>query len=61
MEYFYKGKTVLDSCVSSGSCGVACQHLGRNFIGIEKDAGYFEAAKKQIEEVAKQDEICATA
>lgn len=52
--YTDEGDTVLDSCMGSGSCGVACQHLGRNFIGIEKDTGYFEAAKKRIEEAAKQ-------
>lgn len=52
--YTDEGETVLDSCMGSGSCGVACQHLWRNFIGIEKDVGYFEAAKKRIEEAAKQ-------
>lgn len=52
--YTDDGDTVLDSCMGSGSCGVACQHLGRSFIGIEKDPGYFEAAKKRIEEAAKQ-------
>ena len=52
--YTDEGQTVLDSCMGSGSCGVACQHLGRNFIGIEKDAGYFEAAKKRIEEAERQ-------
>lgn len=52
--YTDAGDIVLDSCMGSGSCGVACQHLGRNFIGIEKDKEYFEAAKKRIEEVAKQ-------
>lgn len=52
--YTDEGDTVLDSCMGSGSCGVACQHLGRSFIGIEKDTGYFEAAKKRIEEAAKQ-------
>ena len=52
--YTDEEETVLDSCMGSGSCGVACQHLGRNFIGIEKDTGYFEAAKKRIEEAAKQ-------
>lgn len=33
-----------------GSTGVACVNTGRKFIGIEKDAGYFEIAKKRIEE-----------
>lgn len=45
-EYFIKtytneGDTVLDSCMGSGSTGVACARLGRNFIGIEKDEKYF--------------------
>lgn len=52
--YTDEGETVLDSCMGSGSCGVACQHLGRNFIGIEKDAGYFEAAKERIEEAERE-------
>lgn len=46
--------TVLDSCMGSGSCGVACQHLGRSFIGIEKDPGYFEAARNRIADAVKQ-------
>lgn len=52
--YTDEGQIVLDSCMGSGSCGVACQHLGRSFIGIEKDAGYFEAAKKRIEGAERQ-------
>lgn len=45
-EYFIKtytneGDTVLDSCMGSGSAGVACAKLNRNFIGIEKDKNYF--------------------
>lgn len=52
--YTDEGETVLDSCMGSGSCGVACQHLGRNFIGIEKDPGYFEAARKRIVDAVKQ-------
>lgn len=52
--YTDEGDTVLDSCMGSGSCGVACQHLGRSFIGIEKDPGYFEAARKRIVDAAKQ-------
>lgn len=52
--YTDEGETVLDSCMGSGSCGVACQHLERNFIGIEKDTGYFEAARKRIADAVKQ-------
>ena len=48
--YTNERETVLDNCVGSGSTGVACINTGRNFIGIELDAGYFEIAKKRIEE-----------
>ena len=34
----------------SGSTGVACVNTNRNFIGIELDDGYFEIARKRIEE-----------
>ena len=48
--YTNEGDLVLDNCMGSGSTGVACKHLNRNFIGIELDDNYFEIAKKRIEE-----------
>lgn len=59
LEYLIKtytnpGDIVLDNCMGSGSTGVACVNTGREFIGIEKDAGYFEIAKKRIEEAQAQ-------
>lgn len=43
---------VLDCFMGSGSTGVACVNTNRNFIGIELDDGYFNIAKKRIEEAA---------
>ena len=47
--YTNEGMTVLDNVMGSGSTGVACKNLNRNFIGIEKDPDYFEIAKERIE------------
>jgi site-specific DNA-methyltransferase (adenine-specific) len=54
MEYLIKtytleGETVLDFTMGSGTTGVACKNLNRNFVGIEKDEKYFEIAKARIE------------
>ena len=46
--YTVEGMVVLDSCMGSGSTGVACKNLNRSFIGIELDEGYFEIAKQRI-------------
>lgn len=43
-----EGDTVLDFCMGSGSTGVACKNLNRNFIGIEKDKNYFNIAKMRL-------------
>ena len=53
MEYLIKtytqeGETVLDFVMGSGTTGLAAKNLNRNFIGIEKDAGYFEIAKQRL-------------
>ena len=46
--------TVLDPFMGSGSTGVACVNTGRSFIGMELDPGYFETAKRRIEEAQEQ-------
>lgn len=48
-SYTNEDDTVLDFCMGSGSTGVAANNAKRNFIGIEKDAGFFDIAKKRIE------------
>ena len=44
------GGTVLDPFMGSGSTGVACVNTGCSFIGMELDPGYFETAKRRIDE-----------
>ena len=58
MEYLIKtytneGETVLDFTMGSGTTGVACKNLDRDFIGIELDENYFEIAKNRIVEVSE--------
>lgn len=45
------GDTILDPFMGSGTTGVACKELGRNFIGIEISQIYFEVARRRIESV----------
>ena len=47
-SYTDEGMTVLDSCMGSGSTGVACVNTGRSFIGMEKDEGFFRTAQERI-------------
>jgi site-specific DNA-methyltransferase (adenine-specific) len=55
MEYFIKtytneDETVLDFAMGSGTTGVACVNLNRNFIGIELDKEYFKLAQERIDQ-----------
>jgi len=46
--------TILDPFMGSGTTGVACVKLGRKFIGIELDEGYFDIACKRIADAYRQ-------
>jgi len=49
LKYYSKeGDVVLDPTMGSGSTGVACKNMGRNFIGIEKDSEIFEMACSRL-------------
>ncbi|WNE40639.1 MAG: hypothetical protein mread185_000096 [Mycoplasmataceae bacterium] len=43
------GDLILDPFMGSGTTAVACQELGRDFIGSEIDTDYFKKAKLRIE------------
>ena len=49
-----EGDTVMDLFMGSGSAGIACKLLNRDFIGIEIDKKYFDIAKKRIENIGGQ-------
>jgi DNA modification methylase len=58
MEYLIKmvtpkGGTVLDPFMGSGTTGVACKKLKRDFIGIELSKEYCNIARKRLEETQK--------
>ena len=49
LKYYSKeGDVVLDPTMGSGSTGVACKNMNRNFIGIEKDDEIYEVACNRI-------------
>ena len=53
MEWLVKIHTnvndvIIDPFMGSGTTGLACKNLNRNFIGIERDENYFNVAKTRI-------------
>ena len=55
--YSNENDTILDNTMGSGTTGVACKNLNRNFIGIELDDKYFEIAQKRINETQVQTKL----
>ena len=49
-----EGHTVLDPFTGSGTTGVACVNMHRNFIGFEINEEYFDLAKKRIAEAQQE-------
>ena len=62
MEYLVKlvsreGQVVLDPFMGSGTTGMACKKLDREFVGIEMMPEYMEIAKARIEGVKKENQL----
>lgn len=51
------GELILDPFLGSGTTGIATLQTGRKFIGIEKDASFFELACRRIEKCHKQPDM----
>ena len=54
MEWIFKyyskeGDVILDPTMGSGSTGVACKEMNRNFIGIEMDKEIFKVAESRLQ------------
>jgi DNA modification methylase len=56
--YSFIGDIVLDPFMGSGTTGKAAIKTGRNFIGIEKDPGYYDIARQRLDaEAAKHTQL----
>jgi modification methylase len=51
------GAVVLDPFFGTGTTGVVAKRLGRHFIGIERERGYVEVARKRLAKVRPADDI----
>ena len=49
--YTNEGDLVLDNCAGSGTTGVACKNLGRNYILIEKEEKYCKIAENRLKAI----------
>ena len=49
------GDTVLDPFFGSGTTGAVAKRLGRNYVGVEREQKYIDAAQARIEEITPLD------
>lgn len=56
-NYTHPGNTIFDPFMGSGTTGVACVQLGRNFIGCEIDPKYFAIAEERIAQAEMQPQL----
>ena len=56
-DFTNPGQTILDPFMGSGTTNVACAKMGRRFVGIELDEGYFNIACRRIAEAYAQPDM----
>lgn len=55
LEYFSnEGELVFDPFMGTGTTAVACQKMGRNFLGTEQSSKYIEIARQRLVELKEQ-------
>ena len=59
LGFLPNARTILDPFMGSGTTGVACVNLDRQFIGIELDPGYFDIACKRVDDATRQPRLFA--
>ena len=60
-RYAKPGDRILDTHLGSGSSAIAAHYAGHDFVGIELDEDYFNAASKRTEEATRQIDIFSEA
>ena len=60
-NYAKPGDRILDTHLGSGSSAIAAHYAGHDFVGIELDEDYFNAASKRTEEATRQIDIFSEA
>ncbi len=53
-NYSNSNDSIADLFMGSGTTGIACMNLNREFMGCEKEKGFFAIAKKRIESARNQ-------
>ena len=54
-NYAEKGQRILDTHLGSGSSAIAAHYFGCDFVGIELDEDYYNAAKARFEQMTMQE------
>ena len=52
-----KDSLVIDPFMGSGTTGIACNHLGLDFVGLEIDKKYFDIADDRIKNFKIQQKL----